>query len=204
MLSQRSIQQGQFGAFEQGHKIIAGGGFVPPNEFTEDRFIIDTGVCQTADIIGSDMVIHTRDMDCGNKARRQGVMTKLPYRVDETAAKADAMLNDPQRRKIESVDLSRKPHLTWHEYQWCLQLSSKRARQQFLRLKRGEVTVNAFFATNEFDRKRTPVIVHDEFDLRPGGINHIRVTTDKPPQNPSRLQCLINFFKRATRANKPT
>lgn len=119
-------------------------------------------------------------------------MTKLPYRVDEPAAKVDAMLNEHQRRKIEAVDLFRKPHLTWHEYQTCLTLDEDR-RQMFLAVKRRGEQVNIFYAVDEFDRKLKPVIVPKSVDLRPGAINNLPFPTHQKPQKQSRLQRLYHL-----------
>lgn len=96
-----------------------------------------------------------------------------------------------------------KPHLTWSEYQACLTLDDD-DRRMFLAIKRsnGSAKIIHFPPGLVAGQKRTHV-VRTDIDLRAGAINTLPFLVRETPQKPPRLSRLINFLKRATRAEKP-
>lgn len=97
-----------------------------------------------------------------------------------------------------------KPHLTWPEYQACLGLDDD-DRRMFLAIKRnnGSAKIIHFPPGLVAGRKRK-FVVRTDIDLRPGALNPLCFSVREAPQKPPRLSRLINFLKRATRANYTT
>lgn len=114
-------------------------------------------------------------------------MGKLPYRVDGPTAEIDAVINNSQRRKINDVDLFRKPHLTWHEYQACLTLDDD-DRLMFLAIKRENGSAKIIHLPPDLiaGRKRN-FVVRTDIDLRPVVFNSSCFPAHEKPQRLSRL-----------------